>query len=127
VLLVALATTACGQSDDRAQVRSVTEAFVAAYRHDDGGTACAQLSRDTRRALESEEGKSCRRAVTELRLDAGGVSGVEVFVTNAKVALRTGESVFLSKQSVGWRISAVGCRPQGGKPADRPFDCELQA
>jgi hypothetical protein len=85
VLLVALATTACGQSDDRAQVRSVTEAFVAAYRHDDGGTACAQLSRDTRRALESEEGKSCRRAVTELRLDAGGVSGVEVFVTNAKV------------------------------------------
>jgi hypothetical protein len=127
VLVLALATSACGHSDDRAQVRSVTAAFVGAYTHDDGETACAQLSRDTRRELESEEGKSCRRAVTELPLDAGAVSGVEVFVTNAKVGLRTGESMFLSKQSVGWRISAVGCRPQGGKPADRPFDGELQA
>ena len=78
-----------------------------------------QLSGDPRRELESEEGRSCRRAVTELRLDAGAVSGVEAFVTNAKVALRTGESVFLSKQSVGWRISAVGCRPRGGEPARR--------
>jgi hypothetical protein len=27
---------------------------------------------------------------------------------------------------VGWRISALGCKPQG-KPADTPFECELQA
>lgn len=105
----------------------MTEAFVAAYRDDDGNAACARLSSDTRQELESQQGESCRKAVTELQLDAGTVTGVEVFVTNAKVDLSTGESLFLSKESEGWRISAVGCRPQGGKPADRPFDCELEA
>jgi hypothetical protein len=127
VLLIGLATAGCGQSGDRAEVRSVTEAFVAAYGNDHGDTACAQLSSDTRQALESQEGKSCRRAVTDLQIDAGAVVSVEVSVTNAKVDLRTGESVFLSKQSEGWWISSLGCRPGGAKPADRPFDCELEA
>jgi hypothetical protein len=52
---------------------------------------------------------------------------VEVYVTNAKADLESGESAYLLQTQDGWRISAVGCTPEGGKPADRPYDCELQA
>ena len=27
----------------------------------------------------------------------------------------------------GWKIGAVGCRPEEGKPRDRPLDCEVEA
>lgn len=46
-------------------------------------------------------------------------------LTSAKVDLASGESVFLSEQQPGWRITALGCRPTK-TPADTPFDCELQ-
>ena len=51
---------------------------------------------------------------------------VDVTLTSAKVDLATGESLFFSEQHAGWRIAALGCKPQG-KPTDMPFDCELQA
>ena len=51
---------------------------------------------------------------------------LDVEVTNAEVVLASGESVFLSEQAAGWRISAVGCRPDG-PPTEVPFDCELEA
>jgi hypothetical protein len=127
LLVLALALAACGQSGDRAAARSVTEAFLAAYEAGDGADACAQLSSDTRTAVESQEQAACARAVTALDLDGGAVARVEVYVTNAKVDLTTGESAFLSEESDGWRLSALGCRPNDGKPADRPFECELEA
>jgi hypothetical protein len=43
------------------------------------------------------------------------------------VDLTSGQSMFLSRTELGWRLSAVGCEPQAGKPADRPYDCELEA
>jgi hypothetical protein len=127
LVVFGLGVGACGQSDDRERVRSVTEAFVAAYAADDGEGACAQLSGDTLEELARQKQAACPEAVTELQLDPGAVAKVAVYLTNAKVDLRTGESVFLSEESEGWRLSALGCRPQGGKPADRPFDCELEA
>ena len=51
---------------------------------------------------------------------------VTVALTSAKVDLAKGESFFLSKETAGWRISALGCRPSAS-PTDTPFDCELQA
>jgi hypothetical protein len=49
-----------------------------------------------------------------------------VALTSAKVDLTSGESVFLSEQASGWRISALACRPTM-TPTRTPFDCELGA
>ena len=122
----ALVLTGCGQSDDRAAVRATTERFVAAYTADEGAAACAALSQDTRKALESQEQKPCAEAIGDVKLEAGAVQRVQVTLTNAKIDLAGGESFFLSEQAAGWRISALGCRPQG-KPTDSPMDCELEA
>jgi hypothetical protein len=121
-----LALAGCGQSDDRDTVRTSTQRFLAAYSSHNGARACAALSQDTRKELESQEKRSCADAIGQVDLKRGAVTRVQVMLTNAKVDLASGESVFLSKQTAGWRISAVGCKPQG-KPTDTPFDCDLQA
>jgi hypothetical protein len=107
-------------------VRTTAERFLTAYEADRGGPACAALSTDTREALEKEEMRPCAEAIGEVELEPGAVSGVEVAVTNAKVELASGQSLFLSEQAAGWRISAIGCRPRGD-PRAEPFDCELEA
>jgi hypothetical protein len=127
VTLAAFSSAGCGQSDDRAVVRSVTEHFLAAVASGDGTTACAQLSVDARGALEDQEKRACRDAVTQLALGNGTPTRIQVYLTSAKVDLSGGQSTFLSRGRQGWRISAVGCRPDGAKPADRPYHCELQA
>jgi hypothetical protein len=122
-----LGIAGCGRSDDIAAAQSAAERFFSALQSGDGELACAQLSPDTRSELESQEQRPCREAVTELQLQGGRVARVEVYVTNAKVDLSSGEAAFLDQGEAGWRLSAVGCRSADGKPADRPYDCELQA
>jgi hypothetical protein len=126
VSLLAVGVTGCGQSDDRDAVRATTQQFLAAYAADRNEAACQTLSSDTVKELESEEGAPCPDAIGKVELDGGNVVDVAVDVTNAKVDLATGESVFLSEQADGWKITALGCR-SAGKPADEPFDCELTA
>jgi hypothetical protein len=125
-VVIALGAAGCGQSDDRDTVRSTTQRFLAAYEADEGATACAALSQDTRKELESQQSKPCPDAITQVKLEPGAVTRVHVTLTSAKVDLATGESLFFSEQHAGWRIAALGCKPQG-KPTDMPFDCELQA
>jgi hypothetical protein len=127
VACLALAAGGCGGGSDRAQVRSVTERFFAALERHDGAGACAQLSADTRSELESEEQKACAGAIESLGVRGAPVTRVQVFITNAKADLANGDSVFLDQGPSGWRLSAIGCQVQGGKPADRPYDCELEA
>jgi hypothetical protein len=43
------------------------------------------------------------------------------------VTLSSGETAFLDQGHEGWRLSAIGCEPENGKPADRPYDCELES
>jgi hypothetical protein len=126
VAAVALGAAGCGQSDDRATVRAATQRFLAAYEADEGETACAALSQDTRKELESQESKPCAEAIGQVELEPGAVTRVHVSLTNAKVDLASGESLFFSEQHAGWRIAALGCTPQG-KPTVMPFDCELEA
>ena len=130
-LVVALAAAAalggCARDADRDSVEAVTDRFFMALEAADGEKACAQLSTDTRSELESQEQKACTEAVTSLQVEGGALARVQVYVTNAKADLESGESAYLSQTQDGWRISAVGCTPEGGKPADRPYDCELQA
>jgi hypothetical protein len=125
--LSALALCGCGRDGDRGAAQLVTERFFAALQGEDGALACAQLSAETRAELESQEGKPCREAIVGLGLQGAGITRVQVFLTNAKADLADGDSVFLGLTSQGWRLSAIGCEPQDDKPADRPFDCTVQA
>jgi len=127
LVLVVFATTGCGRPGDRADVRSVSEHFLTAFESGDGQAACADLSTDTRKELERQEQKDCREAVGELQLEPGAMDRVELYVTNAKVDLASGQSMFLSRSQEGWRLSAVGCEPEAGEPAEQPFDCELES
>ena len=126
LVLAVLATTGCGRSGDRAEVRSLAEHFLAAVESGDGQAACADLSTDTRKELESQQQRDCREGVGELQLEPGAPERVEVYVTNAKVDLSSGESAFLAEEPDGWRLVALACKPETGKPRDRPFDCELE-
>ena len=125
-LLLVLALAGCGQSDDRAAVRATTERFFTAFEAEQGAVACAAIASEARKQLESDEDEPCPEAVTSLELSGGAISDVTVQMTNAKVELAGGETVFLSEQKPGWRITALGCR-SAGTPTDTPFDCELEA
>jgi hypothetical protein len=125
-ILLVLALAGCGQSDDRAAVRAVTERFYNAYEAEQGDVACATIASETSQQLESDKSEPCPEAITSVDLAGGAITKVVVQMTNAKVDLATGESVFLSQEQPGWRITALGCR-SAGSPTDTPFDCELEA
>ena len=124
--IAAVALSGCGQSADRDTVRATSTRFLAAYAAYQGDAACAALSQDTRKELVSQEKKPCADAIGSVELEPGPVRHVDVELTNAKVDLGGGESLFLSEEATGWKISAVGCKPQGD-PRNTPMDCELQA
>ena len=126
-LLLGLVLGGCGTSDDREQARNAVIRFYHALEEHRGGAACAELSSSTVSQLESQSGQRCARAITDIRLRGGAVSRTEVFVTNAKVDVTSGESAYLDREAAGWKLSAVGCRPNEGKPRDRPLDCEVEA
>ena len=91
-LLLAAFAGGCGRDGDRDAVRSVTERFYAALDAGDGDAACARLSTDTRTALESEEQQACAEAVGSLEVEGGDLTRIQVYVTNAKADLSSGES-----------------------------------
>ncbi|MEA2341578.1 MAG: hypothetical protein QOG11_1655 [Solirubrobacteraceae bacterium] len=125
-LVVAAATMAsgCGTSADRDQARAAAERFYAAVRQHDGRTACEQLSSSLRAQLvKGEPGDDCATAVLQLSLHGSRAAAVRVYATAAEVVLAGGDTVFLGDTRQGWRLDAVGCKPQGSGP----FDCEEQA
>jgi hypothetical protein len=124
---LALCAGGCGRDGDRAHVRAVADRFLQALADHDGTAACAELSSDTRKQLEASEQQPCREAVGGMGLQRAPVTRVQVFITNAKADLANGDSLFLSQGAQGWQLSAVGCRPTSGKPADRPYDCAVHA
>ena len=125
--LAALLAGGCGTSDDRDEARAVVERFYAAVRDDDGDAACEQLGESLLEQVEAQTEQSCPDVVTRLEYDGGEIVAAEVYITNAKVDLRSGESAFLSREPDGWKLSAIGCKAEKGKPADRPFECEVES
>jgi hypothetical protein len=121
-----LALAGCGVGDDRERARAAVERFYAAVRAGDGSAACGELSAAARSQLESQSGKDCEAIVTRLDYRGGAVVATEVAATSAKVDVRGGESAFLDREPVGWRISALACVPAGDRAED-PFDCEVEA
>jgi Prokaryotic lipoprotein-attachment site len=124
VAVAVLALAGCGRSGDRADVRSVAESFYASVDGHEGARACAWLSPGARQAVEQDQSEPCARAVEQLKLSGRSAQRVEVYSTNAAVALRGGDVVYLETTPQGWRISAAGCRdPAYATPAT----CELQS
>jgi hypothetical protein len=112
----------CGtEAGEREAGRSV-ERFFAAMEARDGAAACALLSESASSALETSERTPCDRAVLSLGVTPAGVEAASVWVTSAKVDLRDGDAAFLDQIRGAWRIGALGCRPQRGKP----YECELE-
>jgi hypothetical protein len=126
IVLLGCVIGGCGGGTDVAGVRAVSERFAAAVEAQDGDRACAQLSPQTRAQLEKQEQRQCREAITGVRLEAGSVTRVQVYVLNAMVELSNGEAEFLEQGQEGWRLSAVGCTPQKDKPRDHPYDCQVE-
>jgi hypothetical protein len=122
--LAALALTSCGRADDRADVRTLAEGFYADVAHQDGVHACGLLSSETRQALVQQESEPCAKAVVGLKLTGRLAQTVRLYTTQASVALRGGDTVYLESTPDGWRVSAAGCR---GPAYAQPADCEVES
>jgi hypothetical protein len=126
-LLVSIPITAvllgCGTSADRDQARTAAQTLYAAAQRHDGSVACAQMSPSLRAQLVKNEQKPCAKAVTGLTLRGRTPATVRVYADAALVRFAGGDTVFLGDTREGWRVQALGCRPQG----DGPYDCEEQA
>ncbi|HEY4279662.1 MAG TPA: hypothetical protein VGM91_15665 [Conexibacter sp.] len=131
VIVAALAAVAafagCGQAEDRDQVGDVAARFSAALADGDGAAACAQLTEAAVQALEQQARAPCARAVTELGASPGKLARVRVYETSAEALYTKGTTAFLDRSADGWRLSAVGCRLDEGKPRSRPATCALEA
>ena len=127
LIAVAAAGVGCGGTDERAQVREVAQQFTTALERGDGAAACALLDGPTRAALTEQEQSPCADAIGGLGLRRAPVEAVRVYVTSAQVRLASGEVAFLGRAREGWRLSAVGCRFEDGKPRSRPATCELES
>lgn len=104
VMLVA----GCGSPEDRAAERQASS-LRAAIADGDGAGACALLSSRALGQLEQSAGKPCPQAILEESVPTSGESStVRVFGNMAEVKY-PGETVFLSRYSEGWRVSAAGC------------------
>ncbi len=114
------ATAGCGTDADRDDARRATEALYSATARHDGTGACAQMSPGLRAELVSDEGERCAKAVLSLDLRGRTPDQVEVYANEALVRMSGGDTVFLSVTHEGWRVDALGCRPQG----KGPYDCE---
>jgi hypothetical protein len=113
----------CGTDASSAHARGAVQAFYDALERHDGAAACGELSDDARSSLETSEKKPCDQAVFSLGLSPSSIVAVRVYVTSAQAALARGEAVFLDQTPQGWKISAVGCKPQH----EQPYDCQLEA
>jgi hypothetical protein len=124
-LLVAIVGSGCGigTGADRRQAGTAAQTLYEAVRRHDGDLACAQMSPALRAQLVGDAGGRCAEAVLKLQLNGGSALSVRVYADEAIVRLRGGDTVFLGDTSQGWRVDAVGCRPDG----PGPYDCEEQA
>ena len=126
VLMLAL-LAGCGTGDDREQAQATVERFYEAVQADDGTAACEELGEALLEQVQSQTRQSCRGVITRFDHEGGEVVDAEVYITAARVDLSGGESVFLGREEAGWKLSALGCKAEKGKPADRPWECEVES
>jgi hypothetical protein len=118
--LLMVGAAGCGTSADGDHARRAAQTLYAAAARHDGTTACAQMSPSLRTELVGDEGERCAKAVLDLKLNGRTPDKVKVYANEALVRMAGGDTVFLSDTREGWRVDALGCRPQG----PGPYDCE---
>ena len=113
-----LLATGCA-SAEQPEVERVATAFE--NPSGDAHARCALLVRTALEQLESRAGARCDDAIADLPLKGGDVGKVEVWGRDAQVRVG-GDTVFLTRTSTGWQVSAAACtaRPAG------PYDCEVE-
>jgi hypothetical protein len=121
---IGVALTGCG-ANDAGGAADAAERLYAAASDGDGTTACEWLSEDTREQLEQGEQKPCAEAIVGLELSGSRSTKTSAYVTDAKVDLDGGDSVFLEETPGGWRVTAAGCKPVPDQEA--PYECEVES
>lgn len=113
--------TSCGTSQD-ADVSQVARHFYIAVQEGDGQDACQMLSPASRSGLEKSSRQKCSQAIITEDLDvAADVESAQVYGTMAIVHTDE-DTMFLSRFSVGWQITGVGCQPTGRLDQ---YDCSI--
>jgi hypothetical protein len=113
-------TTACASAPGTDAVTRVADDWLAAARADDPTALCGLLTPSAAQSAVTGD-QTCPQAIGDLDLPADGPVGrVEVWSDRAQVKTGT-DTLFLTKVSGGWRVSAAGCT---ARPS-RPYDCEV--
>lgn len=117
------ASTSCGAVAVREDAaKSVAEKFYPAVAERDGPAACRLLAPGTLEEFEQSQEEPCTKAVVAASIPApGAVGDVEVYGGQARVVFAH-DTVFLAAFTAGWRVTALGCQPRGG----RPYQCEIK-
>lgn len=116
-LTAALLLTGCGGLADD-QVARVAADFASGS----PGKRCELLAPATFDALVEAESAECEEAVEEVPLGSGEVTEVHVWGEEAQAKL-SGDTLFLTRTSSGWRVMAAACSPRG---PDEPYDCQVE-
>ena len=122
IALLALALSGCGTAGSERDARASVERFFKAFSAHDGAGACRELSQDAGSQVQQSEKKPCEKGILSEDVSPAPVADVQVYMTSAEAKLKGGGAVFLDQTPQGWKISAVGCKPQPGKP----YQCELE-
>jgi len=122
-VVVAALVGGCGASQERLDGASAAALmFTRAARAGDGAAICEALAPGTQQELESSERSACADAVVEEELPtADEIRRVDVHGMQAKVVL-DGDTLFLTRLSSGWKVTAAGCEPRPGEP----YQCRIR-
>lgn len=114
--VAAVLLTGCAGAEEP-EVERVATAFEDSS--GDPRVRCDLLTPKARERLERSG--PCGEQLGNLPLEGGEVVSVEVWGGDAQVRL-TGDTVFLSRTSAGWRVAAAACTPT----LAGPYDCEVE-
>ena len=116
---IALLVSGCA-SADAPEVERVATQFEDSS--GDPGSRCDLLAPRTLEQLEKQLQKSCAEGIGGIPLEGGDVERVEVWGGDAQVRM-SGDTVFLTHTSTGWKVAAAACSPR----PEEPYDCEVEA
>ncbi|MEU7502822.1 hypothetical protein ACFZBM_01780 [Streptomyces lavendulae] len=118
-----LAAAGCGAPAARQNAAAAAgAAFEAAVAAGDHVRACGLLAPQTRKQLEQDEQKACPAAFASQELPrTRGIQEEEAYGRQAMVRM-TGDTLFLSLFTGGWKVVAAGCTPRPGQP----YDCLIK-
>jgi len=121
LLAVGVLAAGCGAPPGQDAVTRAADQWLAAASSDDPAALCRLLTPAAAESAATGD-ETCEQALGDLDLPgAGPLGAVEVWSDRAQVKAG-GDTLFLTRLSGGWRVSAAGCQQQG----DEPYDCDVE-